>query len=449
MRRIHLHFGLARRRSIAAWNALRPTQQLVFGFAAYALVGTILLLLPISQKVPSHPIDQLFNIVSAVSTTGLTTISVADSYTRFGQFVILAMFQVGGIGFMTISSVLILARGRPLSDARMGILKAGFALPHYFRIQHFVRQVVAYTLITETIGALILWWRFTHHDVANPLWSAIFHSVSAFATAGFSLNNTSLEAFASDRIVNLTVGVLCTAGAIGFIVFQDVWYSIKLRERMLTLTSKVILWTTAIVFVGATGLLLITDSSTAHLPLGERIVACMFQAMTASTTAGFNTIPIGAMPASALVILMIAMLIGASPSGTGGGIKTTTVSAIIANALSVLRGRSAVIWLGHQVPLQRVLYAFAAASLYLVLLALGVLALTFTERADFLPVVFEAASAIGTVGLSMGITGSLTPLGKLIVIGLMFAGRVGPLTIGLALLSPERDAPTRADDIAV
>lgn len=409
----------------------------------------ILLCLPISQKVPSHPLDHAFNVVSAVSTTGLTTISVTDSYTRFGQFVILAMFQVGGIGFMTVSSVIILARGRSLSPSRMSVLKAGFALPHYFRIQHFVRQVVAFTIVTETIGTLILWWRFTHHGVDDPLWSAIFHSVSAFATAGFSLYNTSLEPFANDWIVNLTMGLLCFAGAIGFIVFQDVWYSIKLRERLLTLTSKVILWTTAIVFVGATGLLLITDSSTAHLPMDQRVLACMFQAMSASTTAGFNTIPIGAMPATSLVVLMVAMLIGASPSGTGGGIKTTTVSAIIANLMSVLRGRSAVVWLGHQVPLQRVLYAFAAASLYLVLLAVGIMALTFTEKADFLPLVFEAASAIGTVGLSTGITGTLTPMGKVIVILLMFAGRVGPLTIGLALLSPERDAPTRADDIAV
>jgi len=437
------------RSAAAAWLALRPTQQLVIGFAGYALLGTLLLLLPVAQAAPAHPIDHLFNIVSAISTTGLTTISVRDSYTPFGQLVILAMFQVGGIGFMTVSSVLILARGRTLSDSRVSILKAGFALPHYFRIHHFVRQVVVYTLITETIGALILWWRFAHHGIENPLWSAIFHSVSAFATAGFSLNNNSLEPFAHDWIVNLTIGALCTAGAIGFIVFQDVWYSIKLRERMLTLTSKVILWTTAIVFVGATGLLLITDSTTAHLPMGERVLACMFQGMTASTTAGFNTIPIGAMPASALVVLMVAMLIGASPSGTGGGIKTTTVSAILANLISVLRGRSSVVWLGHQVPLQRVLYAFAAASLYLVLLALGVMALTLSERADFLKIVFEAASAIGTVGLSMGITGDLSIAGKLIVIVLMFAGRVGPLTIGLALLRPERDAPTRVDDIAV
>ncbi|GJQ30324.1 MAG: K+ transporter Trk [Phycisphaerae bacterium] len=433
------------------WLAsLRPAQQLVLGFVLYAAVGWGALMLSWSQQAATGWLDNLFNVVSAISTTGLTTTSVSDSYTWLGELVILVLFQLGGIGFMTLTSVMLVARGQPLSRKRLGVLHASFALPRYFVMKHFVVQVVTYTLVCEAVGAGVLWWRFHALGTERPVWSAVFHSVSAFATAGFSLNNSSLEAFAGDWIVNVTIGVLSYLGAIGFIVAQDVWYSVKLRERLITFTSKVILVMTGAVFVIGTVLLLFMEPSVRGLPWGDRLLACMFQAMTASTTAGFNTIPIGPMARGALVVLMIAMLIGASPSGTGGGIKTTSVSALLGNLMSVLRGRDRAVWMGHEIPPARLHIAVAAASLYLIGLALGVLALCVTERHEFLPLVFEAASAIGTVGLSMGITGELTPAGKVIVIVLMFAGRCGPLTMGLALLSPVRtNGQPRQDDLAV
>ncbi len=432
-----------------AWHALRPAQQLVLGFGAYALIGAVLLTLPIARARGSGFLDNLFNAVSAVSTTGLTTISVSDHYTWFGEAVILALFQIGGIGFMTVSSVFILARGRALGASRVGVLRAGFALPHYFQLHHFLVQVVVFTLACEAIGAAVLWWRFAAAGVESPVWSAVFHSVSAFATAGFSLNNDSMERFAGDPAVNLTIGALSYFGAIGFIVVQDVWYSLKLRERLLTFTSKVILCMTGAVFVLGTAGLYLLEPSVRGLPTGERLLACAFQTMTASSTAGFNTIPIGSMAAPSLVIILIAMLIGASPSGTGGGIKTTSVSAILGNLMSMLRGRTRTAWLGYEIPSARVLMAFAASSLYLILLIGGVLLLTITEDGGFMPIVFEAASAIGTVGLSMGITGGLSDAGKIVVIALMFAGRCGPLTIGLALLRQNGDAALRPDDLAV
>jgi trk system potassium uptake protein len=438
------------RASLRAWTRLRPVQQLVVGFALYATIGALLLCMPFAREQPAGFIDNLFNAVSAISTTGLTTVSVSDTYTFFGEFVLLALFQVGGVGFMTLSSLMILARGKQLPEAQVGILKAGFAVPHYFVMQHFLIHVVVFTAACETAGTLVLWWRFSSLGLDQPLWSAVFHSVSAFATAGFSLNNNSLEGFAGDWVVNFVIGALSYMGAIGFIVAQDVWYTIKLRERMLTFTSKVILAMTVAVFLAGTAVLFLSEPGLRALPLGERFLAAAFQIMTASSTAGFNTIPIGAMTAPGLVVVMLAMLIGASPSGTGGGIKTTSVSAILGNLVSVLRGRQSVVWLGHEVPMVRVLYAFAATSLYLIGLCLGVLMLCFTESKPFLPIVFEAASAIGTVGLSMGITGDLSTAGKLTVISLMFAGRCGPLTIGLALLRPDQDAEQpRRDDLAI
>ncbi|MGQ0629094.1 MAG: TrkH family potassium uptake protein [Phycisphaerales bacterium] len=438
------------RAGVNAWSRLRPSQQLVVGFALYALIGTALLWTPAAQQKPARVIDHLFSAVSAISTTGLTTLSVADNYTLFGEVVLLGMFQVGGVGFMTLSSLVILARGRALAESRLGVLRAGFAVPHYFVMQHFLVHVVVFTAICELVGALALWWRFSALGVDRPLWSAVFHSVSAFSTAGFGLSNSNMEAFAKDWVVNVVVGGLSYLGAIGFIVAQDVWYSIKLRERMLTFTSKVILWMTGAVLVVGTTILYFGEPTVRGLSPGDRLLASGFQVMTASTTAGFNTIPIGAMSAPALVVVMLAMLIGASPSGTGGGIKTTSVSAILGNLMSVLRGRTGVVWMGHEVPLARVLNAFAATSLYLIGLCLGVLVLCLVEAKPFLALVFEAASAIGTVGLSMGITGDLTDAGKLTVVALMFAGRCGPLTIGLALLRPATSSGERPrDDLAV
>jgi len=438
------------RRGLRIWSRLRPAQQLALGFASYAVIGTALLTLPFAQQNPCAFIDNLFNVVSAISTTGLTTISVADSYTRFGEFVILALFQLGGIGYMTLSSLVVLARGRSFSDVRMGILRAGFAVPHYFVMPRFIVHVVVFTFATECLGAMILWWRFAALGVENPLWSAVFHSVSAFATAGFSLNNNSLEGFANDGVVNLVVAVLCYLGAIGFIVVQDVWYSLKWRERVITFTSKVILSMTALVLVAGTLLFFFIEPAVRSEPFATRLMHSAFQVMTASTTAGFNTIPIGPLSRAALLAITIAMLIGASPSGTGGGIKTTTVSALLAIVLSVLRGRDRVIWLKREVPMIRVLSAVAAATVYLGLLAAGTLALCLSEAADFQSLGFEAASAIGTVGLSMGVTGSLTLAGKCVIIALMFAGRCGPLTLGLALLRPDQPAEdVRGDDLAV
>lgn len=434
------------------WSKLRPVQQLVAGFALYAAIGTLLLSTPMAQERPSNVIDHAFNAVSAISTTGLTTISVADSYSFFGELVLLMLFQIGGLGFMTLSSLIVLARGKPLTEPRIGVLKAGFAVPHYFVMQHFLVHVVVFTGICEAIGTALLYWRFSAAGVESPLWSAVFHSVSAFATAGFSLNNNSLESFADDWVVNLVIGGLSYMGAIGFIVVQDVWYTVKLREKMLTFTSKVILSMTGAVFVAGTLMLYFGEPSIRAMSPGDRLLASAFQVMSASSTAGFNTIPIGAMSAAGLVVIMLAMLIGASPCGTGGGIKTTSVSAILGNLLSVLRARRSVVWLNHEVPMVRVLYAFAATSLYLIGLFLGVLVLCFTEEKDFIELVFEAASAIGTVGLSMGITGDLSNAGKLTLIALMFAGRCGPLTIGLALLRPDSDAgtdQTRKDDLAI
>ncbi|MBX3405731.1 MAG: hypothetical protein KF869_03110 [Phycisphaeraceae bacterium] len=434
----------------AAWERLRPPQQFVLGFALLSTAGAALLCFPFMRERPVSFTDNLFNAVSAATTTGLVTTATAESYSFAGELLLLVLFQIGAIGFMTIASVFILARGGKLEGPRLGVLRAGFSLPHYFVMRNFVVHVAVFTVVCEVAGAIILAWRFAALGIERPLWSGVFHSVSAFATAGFGLHGDSLERFRGDWVVNLTIGTLAYLGAIGFIVAQDVWYSFRLRERLLTFTSKVILVMTGSIFVLGSALLFFVDPSIRALPNGERLLAAAFQTMTASTTAGFNTVPIGGMGHAALLVIMLAMLVGASPSGTGGGIKTTSISALVANLLSVLRGREVVAWLGHEVPMLRVLYAAAAATFYLAHLGVGLLLLCLTERQPFLPLLFEAASALGTVGLSMGITADLSTAGKLIVIVLMLAGRCGPLTIGLALMTPAKPAAgLRGDDLAI
>jgi trk system potassium uptake protein len=425
--------AVVRRRFLQWFRSLRPAQTLVLGFLSYAVAGVLLLSLPWAQRQPVGVLDNLFNVVSAVSTTGLTTISVADSYTFFGQFVLVCLFQLGGIGYMTVSSFIILARGRPLSGTRVGILRAEFTLPEGLDLQAFIRQVVLFTLAIEALGTTILYAAFAKADVESPLWSAVFHCVSAFATAGFSLYNDSLERFRDDPVVCATIGALAYLGAIGFIVIQDAWRAARSGERRITFTSQVILSMTAMIFVVGSAVLYFVDGSLQNLPPVERWGAAAFQVMTASSTAGFNTVPIADLSAATLTLITVVMIIGASPSGTGGGIKTTTLSSLLAVLSSVARGRSRVLFKGREIPVARVLTAVASTTFYLAFLTLGVFFLCLAESHEFLSIVFEAASALGTVGLSLGITGDLTPAGKTLVTLLMFVGRTGPLTIGLAL----------------
>jgi trk system potassium uptake protein len=442
------------RHPIIRWLRRRsPQQQLLLGYTLYVAIGTSLLCLPFAQAVPVRFIDNLFGATSAMSTTGLVTVATGDTYTFFGELVHLVLMQLGGIGYMTLTSFILLAGGRSLHRSRQGVLNAGFTLPHYFRIDHFIKQVIAFTLVIEIIGAVVLYVAFRNQGVEAPLWSAVFHSISAFATAGFSLYSNSLESFRDDPLINITIGMLSYAGAIGFIVMQDLYYSLRYRERMLTFTSKVILFMTALIFVVGTIAFFVVEPSVRELPFWSRLQASAFQIMTASSTAGFNTVPIGALGLGVLWLIVIVMIIGASPSGTGGGIKTTSVSAMLATIISVARGREQVTLLGNEIPIRRVLASTAATMLYLVLLALGVIALAITEDIHnatfdvFASLIFEAASALGTVGLSMGITASLSDPGKIVIILLMFLGRLGPLTLGIAMLRRRRIAhETRSSD---
>lgn len=429
-----------------------PLKVLVLGYAGYVLVGWALLCLPLCANRSVGALDALFTAASAVSTTGLGTVSTGGDFRIGGQLVILLLIQLGGIGYMTFGSFVVLARGQKISELRREVARRAFTLPAGMKLLPFLRNVVLFTAVVETLGALALWAVFARAGVEAPLWCAVFHSVSAFCTAGFSLFDTSLEAFRGDFWLNLVVALLSYAGALGFIVFTDVWDVVRSRKPAVTLTTRIIVWGTLWLSAGGTAILFVCEGSLRALPTDERLLAAAFQTMSAITTVGFDTVPMSALSLASVTILVGLMVIGASPSGTGGGVKITTVSAMLAVARSALRQDPKVRFWQREVPIERIQAAAAAVGFYLVVLFGASFALSLTERQAFENLLFEATSALGTVGLSRGITGELSPLGKLTLVGVMFLGRVGPLTMASALFlrkPPDEGGGTRLEDVAI
>ena len=434
-----------------SFRRMHPAKLAFLGYLSYIIVGWAILCLPFAQQGQGvGALDNLFTATSAVSTTGLTTVNAADSYSFFGQAVVLLLIQLGGIGYMTLGSFVILARNPELPRLRERVGQAVFSLPESFRVDRFVKSVVTFTLLIETAGAIALYPIFRSAGDPQPLWSAIFHSVSAFCTAGFSLYNNSFEGFAGNFWLNFVIVVLSYLGAIGFIVCVDFWRKTTGRIREITLTSKIILHVTLWLSVAGTLLIFLAEPSIQAKPAADRLMAAFFQAMTSMTTVGFNTIPVGQLSKATILLVIVLMVIGSSPSGTGGGLKSTTFSALMGVMGSAARGEREVRFWGRPIPVERVWTATATLGFYLAALLAGAWLLEVTETSPFDRNFFEAASALGTVGLSMGITSTLSVLGKMVVILLMFCGRVGPLTFGMAFLGKRRPTNEPQDnDLAV
>lgn len=423
-----------------------PFRAILLGFLGMMFLGAILLALPFSSRQTVPFLDHLFTAVSAASTTGLTTVSPSGLYTGLGQFILLVLMQVGGWGTMTVTSFFLIARQKPLPPTKERVLRASYALPEGFDLRKFLLGTVIFTLVLEAAGAGILWACFALEGRPAPLWSAVFHSVSAFATAGFSLYDDGLMGFVGHPVVNLTIGGLALAGSVGFIVLLDLWRAVRHRARV-TFTTKVILMSTAILVVGGTALVFWCEPSLRALPWPQALVAAAFQVVSATSTAGFNTVDVAGWSQGMVFFLVLLMIIGASPSGTGGGVKTTTLTALAAVVLSLGRNRRTVTLLGNEIPLPRVLGAAATAFAYLVALGLGTLALLLIESSSLGQALFEAASALGGVGLSNGLAAEASDSGKALLMVLMYLGRVGPLTFGFGLLGVghPKPAPHRSD----
>lgn len=433
-------------------GGMQPTRLLSLGYASYIIVAWMLLCLPLCwESEPISALDNLFTATSALSTTGLITVNTPVAYNWLGELIVLIAIQFGGLGYMTLGSFVLLARRREISEMRESVGQTAFSLPEGFEFRVFIRHVVVFTVVIEAAGAAALFFAFMGAGVEKPFWPAVFHSISAFCTAGFSVFPNSLEDFRANFWVNAIISALSIGGAIGFLVFSDVWLWLTRRRERTTYTTRIILWMTAWLIVGGAALIFLIEPTLRDLPPAERLMTAWFQSMTSVTTVGFNTHAIGAIGHAAALIIIVQMIIGAAPAGTGGGLKVTSLSAALAVVGSRATGRREMSFLGSVIPPHRIHGAFAALVFYVMTFLAGSFLLLLVQSQSLEDVLFEAASALGTVGLSRGITADLSALGKIIVIALMFVGRVGPLTFGLALFAHPQVAknPGGVEDVAM
>lgn len=434
---------------------LSPQQNIFYGFGLYTLLGTLALWSPLCDVAGVPLIDHLFVATSAISTTGLATVSVADTYSWFGELVIMLLIQAGGIGYMTFTSFILLAGKSKFTHWHEKVLNVEFSLPTDLGMRDFVKSVIVFTILCETLGAVAIFHFMRQDGMALPdaAWFAVFHSVSSFCTAGFGLLNNSFENYVGHIGLNVTISVLSILGGLGFIVVTDLWNRLRGISDKMTFTTWVIIGVYLIVQVAGTLVIYFGEPSLTQMATRQRLMAAFFQAMSAITTVGFNTVPIGALSVPVLLCLTFLMYVGASPSGTGGGLKSTTIAALAALMWSRIKGHGRVMLLGRKIPMERLYVATSTYIFYTALVFLGTFLLSFSEPFALERILFEVVSAIGTVGLSTGITGSLTVFGKLVITALMFIGRLGVITFGLAILArraaTEKDLGAKHEDLAV
>ena len=427
---------------------LTPPQLLILSFLCAILIGTILLSLPAATYGPgrSSIVDSLFTATSATCVTGLTVKDTGGYFTPFGRWVIFALFQAGGLGIMTFSTLFAVLLGRRIGFRHSDIIKSTLDRRGIMGLDKLLLYIVGITLAVESMGAtcLFLRWRaITDWGVVETAEKAIFHSVSGFCNAGLSLFRNSFTQFEGDPFINLTMILLIFFGGIGFIVIVDLigLFVEKGMDRRISLQSKIAITVSLILIAAGTVLLLFfeKDNVMKLMTWPQKIWGAVFQSVTART-AGFNTLPTDSLTVPSLVFLVFLMFVGASPGSTGGGIKTCTFAVLVAMVFSMLKSRRRVMMFNRSIP-----RAIVRESLVIFFLSISwvfvfsiIVAFLQGGHVSFLKTLFEIVSAFGTVGLSTGITDGLNDASKLCVIVTMFAGRVGPLTLALALAFKER-----------
>lgn len=425
-----------------------PIQVLALGYFLVTVLGAILLSLPISSaKSTWQPfLDALFVSMSGISTSGLSVVDIGSYYSLFGQIVLMCIFQVGGIGYMTFFVFAAYVLGTNISIATKLVAKESLAADSYV-LGVFFRNVLVYTLLFESIGAVILtlFW-LNDFPFLYAIYLGVFHSVSAFCTAGFGIFSNSLMNYRESWTMNLTINIISIIGGLGFFVLFDLFnYAQNLRKkilpRRLTVHSKIVLMVTLIVMTLGTIVIWLSEQWPKEMNFFDKMLIASFQSISASTTDGFNSVDIGAMEAGSLTMLMILMFIGASPGSTGGGMKTTTLGTIFFSITSYLRNKNMVAIFKRKLSSESILKAFILFSLFVLILFVDLLILGQTEKASFQQIMFEIVSALGNTGLSTGITSSLSAVGKIILIITMFLGRVGPLTVTMAIIKKAKPLP--------
>ncbi len=435
-----------------------PAQLVAITFFLAIAVGTALLSLPFSHTAGSVGIlDSMFTATSAVCVTGLIVVDTGTAYNEFGQFIILLLIQIGGLGILTFGTILALATGRQIGVGDR--LRVQHQLSHddSGTVVSMVASIIRIVAIAEIAGALVLYVRMAPEE--GPLrgaWFAIFHSVSAFNNAGFSLYEDSLSRYVSDPLVSLTIITLVIVGGLGFIVITNLMRFMDRKQRVrLSLHTRMVLSISAVLIVAATTCFLIfeshRDETFGTLSGPGQLLAALFAAVT-PRTAGFNSVDYAQLSNASLILTMLLMFVGGSSGSTAGGVKTTTLFVLAASVWSVIRGRPDTVVFDRRIPVATVVRAGAVAFGSLSVAALGIMLLAlFEPDASMRDLTFEGFSAIGTTGLSTGITGALSQASRVVLIALMFLGRIGSISLALALVSQHRSTSLRfpAEEVVI
>ncbi|MBX3055991.1 MAG: hypothetical protein KF770_05915 [Anaerolineae bacterium] len=422
-------------------HRLSPIQSLVLGFVLLSLVGALLLMLPVANSNGrSQPfLDAFFMSVSAISTTSLSVVDVGRTYTLFGQVTLICLSQIGGLGYMTLILFVIYLAGGNISYGRGHLMTETMAVPSRGEMRRFVGQIVKFTLLFEGVGALalMLYW-LPVYGFFKAAYLGLFHAISTFTTTGFTLFTDGFVAYQSNWLINGIIALLSITGAVGFFVLSDIYrvgdhiFHHHPLRRLTTHSKLAIVMSTGLV-VGGTAVLFWLNYATA-VPWPTQFLTAFSQVLAASSTTGFNTVNLVQWRQTSLLILIIIMFIGAPAGGTGGGIKSTTFGVILLVLWAVLRHNRDVNAFGRRIPRDTLVKGVAVAITAVFWLAIASILLTLTEPAvPLLDILFEATSALSNVGLSLGLTPTLSSGGKIIVILTMLIGRIGPLGVMFSL----------------
>lgn len=426
-------------------SQFNPSQILLLGFTAIIGAGTILLKLPISTRHGISLVDALFTATSAVCVTGLIVKDTPLDFTLFGQMVILLLIQIGGLGYMTSTTLIFLMMGKRIGIKDRFLIKESMNLMGMEGVVRFIKHVLAVTLLIELLGSLLLFFCFLPHmPWKKAIYYSIFHSISAFNNAGFSLFSDNLMGFRTDFGVNLTISLLIIAGGIGFLVLWELknrWSRRTKDRELLSVHTKTVLSATGLLILAGTVLFLFFErhnpDSMAGLSLPHQLLVAFFASVTART-AGFNTVDYASLTPETLFLTILLMFIGASPGGTGGGVKTTTMAVVLAGMFATIRGDEQTVLFKRAINLNIISRSLLIVVLGAIFIIIASMFILHFENGRYLSILFEVTSAIGTVGLSVGdggvrsLSSTFSPLGKIIISFIMLAGRVGPLTLACA-----------------
>lgn len=437
---------------------LTPTRIFIFSFAAFIMLGALSLWLPFSaSKNGLRFVDALFTSAAAVCVTGLAVLDIGKDLSFIGQIITMVLFQVGGLGIITFSIVLFALMGKGISFKGREICQTTFLHTPRRDFYLIVKKVLLYSFVIEGIGAIFLFWRFAQDFSPLPaFYRAIYHAISAFNNCGYSLFADNLMTYQGDIIINITMMALIVLGGIGFIVQYEVLAKLRGLEKRLSVHTKIVLVTTiCLIFIGAVCFFFMEMNNVLkESDFKTSLLASFFQSITART-AGFNTVDIGSLTNSTILVIIILMFIGASPGSTGGGIKTTSFTLLLLLIFNRIRGNENVNIANRTMPQETIekTVSIVFASVFCICLITSVLLLfsggdatPMATRHRFVEYLFETVSAFGTVGLSMGVTPQLNDIQKFAVIFMMFAGRVGPLTLAFALYSSRKKGITYAEE---